>query len=82
MSHSEQEAKKRVENVWRRRLQHSEQRFNLASAQYREVQAGCAGSIPRLPEEEAELEEALERERAAEAEYVRVLRTFTQLILH
>ena len=67
MGDSEQEAKRRVENVWRRRLQHSEQRFHLATAQYREVQAAHGGNPAQVPEEEVELEEARERERAAEA---------------
>lgn len=82
MPESDPEERRRAEELWLRKLHHAEQRYHLASAQSREVQAAYEGRTSHSPEEESELRKAVEWERGAQAEYIRVLRAFTALVVH
>ncbi len=76
------EERRRTEKLWLRKLHHAEERYHLAHTQSQEVQADYRSRPSHSAEEESELREALKWERTAEAEYIRVLRAFTALILH
>lgn len=81
VAESESEKKRRVEDLWLRKLRHADERFRLASAQYRETHADYGSRSSHSAAEASELRKALQRERLAKAEYIRVLRTFTRLVL-
>jgi len=73
-------ARRRLEEVWRERVEAARADYRLALAQWRQVQSELRTHPP--PGERPSLPQALRREIRARAKYVRVLRTFTRLILH
>ena len=82
MLRGDRETRKRAEEIWREKLRQAEIRYQLASAQIRQLQAEHGnGSIPS-PDGDLVLRKALRSENAARAEYMRVLRVFTRLIIY
>ena len=81
MATGNREAGRRTEEIWRDKLRQADIRYQLASVQYRQSQAEFLnGSVS--PDGECALRKALRAENEARADYIRVLRLFTQLILH
>jgi hypothetical protein len=82
MATENREARRRSEEIWRERLHQAEIRYHLTSSRTRQMQAEHSnGSMPS-PDGDLALRKALRSENAARAEYMRVLRVFTQLILY
>jgi hypothetical protein len=76
------EDRRRCEEIWRERLRQAEIRFQLAAAHSRQMHAEySSGSMPS-PDGQPALRKALKKENAARAEYMRVLRLFSRLILY
>lgn len=69
---------RRVEELWRRRLEKARRRYDLASSGYRQLLAGAPG----LPfDRDSAVTRAHQEESEALAEYARVLRIFTRLAI-
>ena len=78
----EAEARRRAEEIWREKLHQAQNRYQFATAQSRQLQAEYStGSVPSA-DGDFSLRKALRSENEARSEYMRVLRVFTQLILH
>jgi hypothetical protein len=82
MSSAGPTARKRAEVIWREKLRQAESSYQTASAHTRQLRGDyTGGSIPAADGGFA-LQRALRFENDARLEYMRVLHTFTQLILH
>jgi hypothetical protein len=82
MSSTGPEARRQAEAIWRENLRQAEIRYQTASTHTRQLQGDYSGgSIPAADGGFA-LQRALQFENDARLEYMRVLHTFTQLILH
>ena len=82
MAIEDAEARKRAEQIYREKLRQAQNRYQFATAQIRQLQAEYStGSVPSADGDFA-LRNALRNENDARSDYMRVLRVFTQLILH
>lgn len=76
------EERKALEELWRERLHATEQRYHEASGNYLRIHAEFAGRSMPSPDSNHALQQAIHIENEARAEYMRVLQTFTRLVLH
>jgi len=77
---SERERKRRLEEVWRQKLNEAEDAYGIALAHIQQIQADYR-SLPPSDGNFA-LQQALTFQEMARDEYTRVLQTFTRLVLY
>src|SRR5579884_669106 len=77
---SERERRRRLEEVWRQRLNEAEDAYGIALAKIQKIQAEYK-SLP-APDGNFALQQALNSQEMARDQYTRVLQTFTRLVLY
>jgi hypothetical protein len=75
-------SREELENLWRTRLDKAADRYNTAKKTYRLVADEDRQGLTPSPDGRYAIRQARQEEAAARAEYIRVLRIFTDLILH
>ena len=75
-------SRKRAEAVWLEKLKRAEARYQTAATHARQLQAESLNRTMASADGTFALQQALRIETKARAEYVRVLRIFSELILH
>ena len=71
-----------LKELWRKRLKDARLRLDFARSYFREIQGDFADASISAPLERYELDHALRAERAALAEYERILRILNDLVFH
>lgn len=77
---SERERRRRLEEVWRHKLNEAEEAYGIALADIQKIQAEYK-SLPTSDGNFA-LQQALKSQEMARDQYTRVLQTFTRLVLY
>jgi len=82
MNQGSPERYKELQAQWLERLQGASDQYRQASAAYRMVAQDYQGRVMPSPDGDLSLRQALQNQNKARAEYARVLRIFTDLLLN